>query len=267
MTTTDNNKIWLVTGANRGIGFNLVKNLISRADTIVYAAARDPQKATELQKLATANKNLHIIKITSGSIEDAKNAAAAIEKVIHPFDPLPSSHSLPAIGRPRLRHRQRRHRLSNSRLKDVTLEDVNDHFQVNVVGVLVLFQAVLPLLLKRQTRVFEAISSAVASNTNAALFVPFNNGSYSLSKAALNYLVRRISVEHAEESLIAFTVHPGLVETDMAQDFLDRPEGASWRSYAIKPDDSAKALLAVTDKAKKEYNGKYLNYDGTELPW
>ncbi|PRP74609.1 short chain dehydrogenase (predicted) [Planoprotostelium fungivorum] len=252
MTTTDNNKIWLVTGANRGIGFNLVKNLISRADTIVYAAARDPQKATELQKLATAHKNLHIIKITSGSVEDAKNAAANIEKQSGGLDYVIANAGIA---------------YSNSRLKDVTLEDVNDHFQVNVVGVLVLFQAVLPLLLKRQTRVFEAISSAVASNTNAALFVPFNNGSYSLSKAALNYLVRRISVEHAEENLVAFTVHPGLVETDMAQDFLDRPEAASWKSYAIKPDDSAKALLAVTDKANKEYNGKYLNYDGTELPW
>lgn len=84
MTTTDNNKIWLITGANRGIGLYLVKNLISRADAIVYAGARDPQKATELQKLATANKNLHIVKITSGSIEDAKNAAATIEKVSHP---------------------------------------------------------------------------------------------------------------------------------------------------------------------------------------
>ncbi|PRP85678.1 hypothetical protein PROFUN_06512 [Planoprotostelium fungivorum] len=245
-------KVWLISGANRGIGFGLVNNLLARSDVIIYAGAREPAKATELQKLAAEHKNLHIVKLTSGSVEEAKEAAAVIEKRSGGLDYVIANAGIA---------------YSTSRLEAVTLEDFNEHFQVNVVGVLVLFQATLPLLLKRTTRVFEAVSSAVGSNTNAHLFAAFNNGSYSLSKAALNYLVRRISVEHAEDGLVAFTVHPGLVETDMAQKFLERPEAAAWKSVAIKPDDSAKALLVVTDKATKDTNGKYLNYDGTELPW
>ncbi|PRP88862.1 hypothetical protein PROFUN_00330 [Planoprotostelium fungivorum] len=123
------------------------------------------------------------------------------------------------------------------------------------------------LLLKRTTRVFEAVSSLAGSNTSATQMAGILNGTYSLSKAALNYLVRRISVEHAEDDLIAFTVHPGLVETDMAVEFLADPKFEAWKSAAIKPDDSAEALLAIADKATKETSGKFLNYDGTELPW
>ncbi|PRP80298.1 brain chitinase and chia [Planoprotostelium fungivorum] len=250
-SSANTDKIWLVSGANRGIGFSLVQNLVTRPNVVVYAGARDPYKATELQKLAAEHQNLYIVKLTSGSIEEAKDAAAVIEKRSGGLDYVIAN---AGIGN------------SGHRLKDVPVEDINEHFQVNVVGVLVLFQAVLPLLLKRPTRVFEAIGSSVASNANAHQLKDIKNGSYSLSKAALNYLVKRISVEHADEGLIAFTVHPGLVETDLTRELLALPEVASWRSSAIKPDASAIAVLAITDRANKETNGKYLNVDGTELP-
>ncbi|PRP85677.1 hypothetical protein PROFUN_06511 [Planoprotostelium fungivorum] len=245
-------KVWLISGANRGIGFGLVNNLLARSDVIIYAGAREPAKATELQKLAAEHKNLHIVKLTSGSVEEAKQVAAVIEKQSGGLDYVVANAGIANF---------------TSRLEAVTLEDFNEHFQVNVVGVLVLFQATLPLLLKRTTRVFEAVGSGAGSITNAHHFVAFNNGSYSLSKAALNYLVRRISVEHAQDDLIAIAVHPGLVETDSSKEFLKRPEAAALKSGAIQPDDSAKALLAIADKATKETSGKFLNYDGTELPW
>ncbi|PRP88861.1 hypothetical protein PROFUN_00329 [Planoprotostelium fungivorum] len=124
-----NQKIWLISGANRGIGFGLVKNVITRPDVVVYAGARDPAKATELQKLAAEHNNLHIVKLTSGSVEQAREVAAAIEKRYGGLDYVIANAGIAVLG---------------YLLKDVPLEDLNEHFHVNVVGVLVLFQAVLP---------------------------------------------------------------------------------------------------------------------------
>ncbi len=52
---------YLVTGASRGIGFELTKQLLARGDEVI-SAVRDPSKASALQGLPNSNK-LHIVKI------------------------------------------------------------------------------------------------------------------------------------------------------------------------------------------------------------
>jgi NAD(P)-dependent dehydrogenase (short-subunit alcohol dehydrogenase family) len=86
--------VYLVSGANRGIGeyfspalsatecllrrhtgLGLVKTLSERADTIVFAGARDPGAAKELTALAAARPGkVHVVKLVSGDVDD--NAAA-----------------------------------------------------------------------------------------------------------------------------------------------------------------------------------------------
>lgn len=81
-----------------------------------------------------------------------------------------------------------------------------EHFNVNAAGVIRLFQAVLPLLKKGTNPRFMVISSGVATITNME-YIPFTVPSYGASKAAINFLARRIHFEN--EDLIAFAVHPG----------------------------------------------------------
>ena len=76
-----NKRVWLVSGANRGIGFNIVNILSQRENVVIFAGARDPTAATQLNELAAKNSNLHVIKLTSTSEEDAKAAAKKIEEV------------------------------------------------------------------------------------------------------------------------------------------------------------------------------------------
>lgn len=70
-----------VTGANRpnGIGFSLVSKLVKRTDALVFATARDPTRAAELQSLARENDNLVILKLEATSEADAQAAAEAVE--------------------------------------------------------------------------------------------------------------------------------------------------------------------------------------------
>jgi NAD(P)-dependent dehydrogenase (short-subunit alcohol dehydrogenase family) len=101
--------VYLVSGANRGIGklsavkdisghraltslntgLGLVKALAARADTVVFAGARDPASASELRELADQKKNVHILKLVScdedgncAAVEEIKRVAGALHVVI-----------------------------------------------------------------------------------------------------------------------------------------------------------------------------------------
>lgn len=76
-----------VSGANRGIGFALVQELVTRPNTVVFAGARDLANATELNKLALQHAaTLYPVKLTSGSVEDNQAAIAMIEKTTGHLD-------------------------------------------------------------------------------------------------------------------------------------------------------------------------------------
>ena len=84
--------------------------------------------------------------------------------------------------------------------------DLIEHVDVNVNGPVRLFQATLPLLRAAKQPKFVVISSAVSTITNAE-YVPYTVTSYGASKAALNFLLRRIHIENPHIVAIAF--HPG----------------------------------------------------------
>ena len=85
--------------------------------------------------------------------------------------------------------------------------DLAEHFDVNTTGVLRLFQAVLPLLEKSARPVFMTLSSIVGTIGGMEQVAAFPLTAYGTSKAALNFLTRRIHFEH--ENIIAFASHPG----------------------------------------------------------
>ncbi|PRP79457.1 short chain dehydrogenase [Planoprotostelium fungivorum] len=175
---------------------------------------------TELQKLAAKHNNLHIAKLTSGSSKR------------------PNKWQLPSRSLTLLKQSGGLDYVI-AKADRVPLGDVNEHFHVNVVSVLVSFQAILPLFLKRPTRVFQAVSSLAGSNVFAH---------------QLFWHVVWISVEYAKDDLVTIRVHPGTVETDMSHKFLKRYE--YWRSIAIKSDDGATILMAFAEKAMRESQGR-----------
>ena len=86
-----------------------------------------------------------------------------------------------------------------------------------------------------------------------------------LSKVGINYLVRRILVEHAQEGLIAFPINPGAVKTRIGN--VAAPTLFRIKEFELEPDESARGILAVIDKATTNDNEHFYSYDGQELPW
>ncbi|KAL1626719.1 hypothetical protein SLS54_002882 [Diplodia seriata] len=102
-------------------------------------------------------------------------------------------------------------------VKDVRPADMKKHFDVNVIGPVVVFQAVLPLLEAAakdgpSPPKFITIGSS-ADSIGGMELRPFPNAAYAPGKAALHYLTKKIHTEHPE--LVALPVDPGWPRSEM----------------------------------------------------
>ena len=99
-------------------------------------------------------------------------------------------------------------------LATTPISEFEDHWKVNAMGPVVLFQATHKLLLASPTKapIFVVISTGAAS---ISAYIPMSSSAYGSSKTAVNFLVKVLDDEHAKDGLIAFSISPGWVATDM----------------------------------------------------
>ncbi|KAK2729719.1 aflatoxin biosynthesis ketoreductase nor-1 [Colletotrichum kahawae] len=255
------NQPYLSTGANRGIGKGFVTALLARPSTTVIAGVRDPS-ASSSKALASLPKDpsstLILVKIDSSVDADPAAAIALLQK----------DHAITAIdtviANAGISH-------TSGPVRELASAPALDHFRVNAVAPVLPFGAAAPLLRKSANPVFVAISSAIGSvgmqERLAKLFPPgVGLSPYGASKATLNWLVKRLSVE--EDWVTAFVFHPGLGETDMSAALAEKNGVADAKSLgAITVETSVGGMVKVIDGATREVSGKFKNYDGTDLPW
>ena len=125
-------------------------------------------------------------------------------------------------------------------------------FEVNTLAPLVMAEAFVDHVARSKDRKLIAISSRLGSIALA------DNGRYAYraSKAALNMEWKGLSVDTADKNLICVVLHPGWVQTDM---------GGAAATLTI--DQSVPAMVKVIDGLKAADNGRFINYDGSEIPW
>ena len=146
-------------------------------------------------------------------------------------------------------------------------DSIREHFEINTLGPISLFQAALPLLKKASTPKFVVTTSGIGSSTIAPS-LPAPVAAYGVSKAAVNWFLSRAHGEHDDITFIP--IHPGLVETDMSGSFVDHVSGTEAENQirVISVEESVKGYLNVVDKATRENDsGKFVQWDGEGLPW
>jgi NAD(P)-dependent dehydrogenase (short-subunit alcohol dehydrogenase family) len=228
----------LITGANRGLGLAFVTQLLERGARVL-ACCREPGKAGVLDALAAAHGDRLAIRAL-----DVADAAS--------IDTLPQSAA---------KHLQRIDLLINNagvlvsgeRFGNVKAESLEESFAVNASAPLLITQALAPLLaLGNKPRVL-CITSQIGSIAQAN---GFRTISYAMSKAALNMAVKRLAAELAPRGIVVLAAHPGWVKT-----------GMGGKGATLAPADSAHALLNLIERATTQDAGRFLAYDGAELPW
>lgn len=148
------------------------------------------------------------------------------------------------------------------RLADVEVQTLHDHFAVNSIGPLLIAKHFSPLLPRSDRAVFSALSARVGSIEDNRLGGWY---SYRASKAALNMLVRNLSIELARRhrGLICVALHPGTVDTGLSRPFqANVPDGKLFDAT-----QAASHLIQVLDGLSDDDTGRFFAWDGQPIPW
>jgi norsolorinic acid ketoreductase len=180
----------------------LLEALVARPNTVVVAGVRKPSDPStkSLQSLALGpGSKVIIVTIDSNDDSSAKKAIDVIQSQygITTIDVVIANAGISKYYGP----------------ATVTpLSEVREHFEVNVVGTLALFQATWPLLKASSHPIFMALSTGVASIGDMES-LPLPATAYGMSKVAVNYMVRKMHFENPE--LTAFVMSPGYVALNL----------------------------------------------------
>jgi NAD(P)-dependent dehydrogenase (short-subunit alcohol dehydrogenase family) len=188
----------LVTGANRGIGLELTRQLLDRGNEVI-AVCRNP--SPELQALGC-----RIEADVDVSSENLGGLPARLEGT--PIDVLINNAGL----------------LRRMGLDDLDVDAIREQYEVNAIAPLRLTQALLPNL-KAGSKVAMVTSrmGSVADNTSGGHY------GYRMSKAALNIATMSLRHDLAPEGIAVCVLHPGFVRTNMTggMGLIDAPEAAA----------------------------------------
>lgn len=148
------------------------------------------------------------------------------------------------------------------RYKDINTEQFLDQMQINALGPSLVAKHFVPLLSKEYKSVFAVLSAKVGSIEDNQLGGWY---SYRASKAALNMMVKTLSIEVARTNkhAVMAALHPGTVDTGLSAPFQSNVP----TSKLFSPETAARYILSTIDKIKPEDTGKLWSWDGTLIPY
>ncbi len=227
---------YLVTGANRGIGYEYCKQLQARGDEAI-ALCRHSSEA--LDKLSKSSG----LRIETGIDISDDEAIATLVKSLQqqPIDILINNAGI---------YRQ-------SNLDDLNIDGIREQFEVNAIAPLKLTKALLPNLNKStaeggaKVAIMTSRMGSIGDNTSGGSY------GYRLSKTALSMAGKSLSHDLEPQGIAVAILHPGLVSTGMT----------NFNDSGISPEESVKGLLARIDKLTLKTTGTFWHSNGEVLPW
>ncbi|HQR36005.1 MAG TPA: SDR family oxidoreductase [Blastocatellia bacterium] len=240
-------KIALVTGANKGIGFETVRQLAAK-DITVLLAARDEKRGNEsVNKLKGEGLDVQFLQLDVNDTASQENAAKFIADKFGKLDILINNAGIaqdfqvPA--------------------SQGTLEQWRSTFETNVFNLVSLTQKLLPLVKKSDAGRIVNLTSilgslALHSDPKSPIAGSSSSGSaYNASKSALNMFTVNLANELKGTTVKVNAAHPGWVKTDMGGD-----------AAPLEVDDGAKTSVQLATLPEDGPTGGYFHL-GERLPW
>ncbi|XP_025833812.1 uncharacterized protein LOC108739839 [Agrilus planipennis] len=242
----------LITGCNRGLGLGLVKHLLSipNPPDKLIATCRNLEKAKDVQllQLQPLKLNLNSDVTDFNSYDDFKLKLENILKddglnvLFNNAGTSPKSTKL--------------HLVKPSQLVDT--------FVTNTVAPIMLTKTLVPLLKtaaqKNSDKPIGSQRAAIINMSSILGSISENNTEglypYKCSKAALNMATKTLSNELKNDNIVATSIHPGWVKTDMGG-----PKAP------LDVDTSVKGIVDLILTLSSDHNGGYFQYNGKALPW
>ncbi|NEP61427.1 MAG: SDR family NAD(P)-dependent oxidoreductase [Symploca sp. SIO2G7] len=244
----------LIIGASQGIGLGFVKKLLNqRENRRIYATYRRRESAAELMELASAypeRLNCLVMDTT-----DERQIEAGIAEIQVQTDKL--HYVVNCVG---ILHEGTLQ--PEKSLRQINAEQLIRYFQVNSMGSVLLAKYLLPLFRHSDRSIFASISAKIGSIGDNRLGGWYG---YRASKAALNMLMRTVSIEYSRKSprTIVVTLHPGTTDTRLSQPF--QKNVPADKLFSVER--TVNQLFAVLEKLEEKDSGEFFSWDGSRLPW
>jgi NAD(P)-dependent dehydrogenase (short-subunit alcohol dehydrogenase family) len=242
-----NEKIALITGANKGIGFETARQLGQQGITVLLGA-RDEAKADQAaEKLRKEGLDAHGVVLDVNSGDSIKKAAAQIDREYGRLDILVNNAGV---------------MLDDDKKKPSgqSLEVWRKTFDTNLFGLIATTQAMLPLLRKSDAGRIVNLSSILGSihyhaTPGSPVYDSKAAAAYNVSKSAVNAFTVQLAYELKDTAMKVNAAHPGWVKTEMGG------EGAT-----MEISEGAKTSVALATLGADGPNGAYMHM-GETLPW
>ena len=223
-------QVSVVTGANRGLGLELCRQL-KHAGSEVIGTARDPQTAVDLRALEVRVEELDVAQAESVGSFAERLGDTKVDLLINNA----------GVGG------------AGEGIANLDFDDVEQKLQINTLGAMRVTQALLPNLRRGKGRKIAHLTSRMGSigdNGEGGYYA------YRISKAALNMFNRSLAVELVGQGFVCVVLHPGWVRTRM---------GGSTAPQT--PEESARAMLELIARLRRQDTGRFFDYTGAELRW
>ena len=201
----------LVTGANKGIGLQIAKDLAAHGFTALVGSRNLENGEAAAKSIGAA---AHAVQL---DVTDQASIAAAAERIRNEFgrlDVLVNNAAISHTGKPGTTLEEL---MKSNRASVASLGEVRAVFETNVFGVLAVTQAVLPLLREAPAGRIVNVSSGVGSLTlNSDPTFPYRAGfgvGYAASKTALNAITLSFAIELESTNIKVNAVSPGFTAT------------------------------------------------------
>ena len=226
----------LITGANRGLGLGFVKKYLEK-NVKVFCTTRDVLGSKELMDCKEKYpNNLEIFELDL--LEEGTPSVLANLLDDRPIDIFINN---AGVGS------------SNQHFEAVSSKPWLEVLKVNLIAPLMITQSIIDNVKKSLEKKIYFLSSQLGSigdNASGGMYI------YRSSKTGLNQVVKSLSVDLKLHGITVVSLHPGWVRTDMGGP-----------NAPVTIDKSIEGMVNVIDTTDIKCTGKFLNYDGMELPW
>ncbi len=218
---------YVVVGANRGIGLEMVKQLAARGEQVVAACRSASPELRETG--AEIHENVDVTDDASvARFTELAAAGGLIDVLVH----------VSGI-------------LKGDNLDTLEWDTLREQFEVNTLGPLRVARAFAPKMKEgSKIGILSSRVGSLADNTSG------NNYGYRISKTAVNMAGVNLAHDLSSRGIAVLILHPGFVKTEMT----------GGRGH-IDPDESARGLIQRLDELGMNETGTFWHADGSRLPW
>ncbi|MEP6902867.1 MAG: SDR family oxidoreductase [Actinomycetota bacterium] len=244
-----NKKIALITGANRGIGFETARQLGNQGIKVLLGARSEEKGAEAAETLKNEGLDAEFILLDVDDEKTHESAAKSIEEKFGKLDILINNAGIYIDefkdGAP----------IQTSK---TSIDVFRKTFETNFFNIISLTQTLVPLIKKSDAGRIVFLSSLLGSLTahsdpNSPIY-NWKTPAYNISKTALNGFAVHLAYELRDTNIKVNAAHPGSVVTDMNA------------NGQIPVEEGAKTSVELATLPADGYNGKFIHL-GNELPW